>query len=622
MATASGDRGRTPGGEGMPAGDASAASRRRRRARRLKWTTAILLTLLSFQFFRFQVLRSHDLTLQSERNRLRPITLTAPRGAVYDREGRVLAESVPGYRVAVLPAREESVRRSLERLSRFLPLDSARTEALLRQYRRHPNRVLTVTDDADFQVVSAIEERRPHFPRVTVEMVPRREYPAGPATAHLLGYVGEVSGEELTREAFAGYRAGRVVGKAGLERQYEGRLSGEPGTRYVEVNAVGSVVREFGPRPTDPPVPGEDVVLGLDLRLQLAADSLFPEDHKGAVVALDPRNGEVLLYYSHPSYDTNRFVGGVAAEFWEALQEDPDRPLLDRVSVATYPPGSTFKLALAGIALRRGDAGIGTRMPEVCTGGFQFGNRRFRCWKPEGHGSLDLAGAIKRSCNVYFYQLGLRIGLEALLEGSVSLGFGQPTGIDLPFEASGYLPPDTDWFTRRYGRYGWTRAVTLNLAIGQGENRQTLLGMAQFYSALATGQRPVVPHLLRNPRLSERRAEWSPGLSDSQLNDLHGALVEVVNGEGGTAYPYRLEQWRLAGKTGTAQNPGGEPHSWFVGFAPAEEPEIVIASIVEHGHPDNQTSLAVPYAAQLVDRYLDSASSRPDRIAEVREPPE
>ncbi len=572
----------------------------------MKWGLALLLLLLSAQFFRLQIVRSHSYTLRSDQNRLRPVTVPSPRGAIYDRNGRVLAENVPGYRISVLPGRAEGVRASLGRLSRFLDLDSARIETLMERRGRNPNRALTVTDDADFSVVSAVEGRRPSLPRVTVETLPKRRYPAGPAVAHAMGYVGEVSEEELAREEFAGYRPGRMVGKSGLERQYEDRLSGEPGVRYVEVNAVGSVVRELGPRPAVPPEPGRDLVLGLDLRLQQAADSLFPDGMKGGVVALDPETGEILVYYSHPSYEINRFVGGVPEEYWSALRDDADRPMLDRVGAATYPPGSTFKPVVAGLALRDGDARIGSRMPRVCTGGLQYGNRRFRCWREEGHGELDMAGALKHSCNVYFYQLGLRVGLEDLLEGAATLGFGRPTGVDLPNESPGYLPPDVGWFTRRYGRYGWTRAVTLNLAIGQGENQQTLLRMAQFFTALATGERPPVPHLVRDPRLADRRAGWAPGLSADQLDDLRRALTRVVNEEGGTAYPYRLDRWRLAGKTGTSQNPQGEPHSWFVGYAPAEDPEIVIASIVEHGHPDDQTSRAVPYAAELVRRYLES----------------
>lgn len=604
--------------EGGQGGGASAASRQRRRARLVKYGLVALLALLSVQFFRLQVLRSHSYSLRSERNRLRAITLPPPRGAIYDRQGRVLAENVPGYRVTVLPSGVDSVRRSLERLSRFLPLDSARTEALLSEYRQRPNEAVTVTDDAGFEQISAIEARRPAFPRVTVEMLPRRRYVAGPSTAHMLGYVGEVSESELSQPAFEDYRPGRIVGKSGLERMYEPHLSGRPGVRYVEVNAVGSVVREFAPRPTDPPQPGQDLVLGLDLGLQLAADSLFPEDRKGGVVAMDPHNGEVLIYYSHPGYDTNRFVGGVPADYWNSLQDDPDRPLLDRVAAATYPPGSTFKLAVAALALRDGHADIGTYMPQACTGGFQYGRRRFRCWREEGHGPLSLARAIKRSCNVYFYQLGLRVGLESLLQGARELGFARPTGIDLPYETPGYVPPGPDWFTERYGRYGWTRSVTLNLAIGQGENQQTLLGMAQFYAALATGESPPVPHLVRNPALSGRRADWSPGFSRAHLEDLRGAMERVVNEEGGTAYSYRLRRWRVAGKTGTSQNPHGEPHSWFVGYAPAHDPQIVIASMVEHGHPDDQTSLAVPYAMQLVGRYLDARYPAADSVPDVR----
>lgn len=564
------------------------------------------MSILAVQFFSLQVLRSSRYELRSENNRLRRVTLPPPRGTLYDRDGEVVAENVPGYTVSVLPGRRDSVAHSLERLSPYLGLNEESRGTLLEELSRRPNQALVVREQADFTAVSAIEERRPGFPRVSVEMRPRRRYPRGRQVAHVLGYVGEISGQQLEQPEFRGYRAGRVVGKAGVERQYESRLGGAPGVRYMEVNAVGSVVREFGPRPRVPPVPGENLVVGLDMDLQMAADSLFPADHRGAVVALEPSSGEVLLYYSHPTYDPNRFIGGIDLEYWRSLQEDPDRPLLDRVSAATYPPGSTFKLAMATIAMERGMVSLDTRMPTACDGTYRYGNRTFRCWRPEGHGDLDLAGAIKESCNVYFYQLGEQMRVAPILEGARRLGFGRATGIDLPYEASGHIPASTEWYTRRYGRYGWTQSVALNLAIGQGENQQTLLREALFFSALATGERPIVPHLVVDPRLERRRVDWSLGLTETQREGLVSAMGRVVNEVRGTAYPHRLENWRLAGKTGTAQNPHGEPHSWFVGFAPMDDPQIVIAALVEHGHPDEATSLAVPYASQLVRTYLDS----------------
>jgi penicillin-binding protein 2 len=562
-------------------------------------------------FFRLQVLHSSSYELRSERNRLRAITVPAPRGTMYDRNGRVIAENVPGYSVSLLPGREDTVRATLARLAPILGLDARDQQALMQKYEALPQRPLLVSDDASFRQVSSIEERRPEFRRAVVDMRPRRRYPDGHVVAHVVGYVGEISESELKNPAFAGYDAGRIVGKMGLEREYEDTLGGDPGIRYVEVNALGSIVREMGPGPAVPPVPGHDLVLGLDMKLQDFADSTFPPDHRGAVVAVDPHTGEVLLFYSHPEFDPNAFVGGVDVDTWVSLRDDPAKPLLNRVTGAAYPPGSTFKPVVSAIAMRRGVVSIGDHMDIPCRGALRYGTRVWRCWKPEGHGSLSLAEAIEQSCDVYFYQLGMKLGLDAMMDGSHRLGFGEPTGIDLPHEAAGYFPASREWFDRRYGPRGWTESVDLNLAIGQGENQQPLLRQVLFYAALATGRRPIVPHLRRSRALERRRVDWSLDLPDAERRQLVDALVSVVNDPKGTAYAWRLERWTMAGKTGTAQNPQGAPHSWFVGFAPAQDPDIVIAGVVEHGHPDNTVSLAVPYVSAIVKRYLEEIHPAP-----------
>lgn len=591
--------------EGMRTGQ------RTRRATGARIALLTVLAVLVGAFFKMQVLHSTAYTLRSEENRLRAIPIPAPRGAIYDRDGRVIAESVPGYSISLLPGPVDSVTAALRRIAPYLDLGPDRQESLLARFKEFPYQPLVLVDDATFEQVSTIEERRPEFRRAVVEMQPRRYYPYGPLFAHAVGYVGEISEAELASDSFAGYDAGRIVGKSGVEKEYEKVLGGTPGVRYVEVDARGSVVSEFGPRPTVPPEPGQDLTLGLDARLQQEADSLFPQDKRGAVVALDPRTGEVLLFYSRPSYDPNDFVGGISSELWRRLRDDPARPLLNRVTGAAYPPGSTWKPVLATIAMRDDVANIHSHMPSPCRGALRYGNRLFRCWKPEGHGDLDMSGAIQQSCDVFFYQLGLEVGLDPMLEGATKLGFGRRTGIDLPYEETGMIPPSRSWYNQRYGKYGWTESVVLNLAIGQGENDETPLRQAYFYAALATGSSPIVPHLLRDESFQRNHAAWSLGLSESERQDLVHALERVVNEPGGTAYAHRLERWTIAGKTGTAQNPHGDPHSWFVAFAPAEHPEIVLAALVENGHPDNSTSLAVPLATRLIGAFLDEQHPAP-----------
>jgi penicillin-binding protein 2 len=585
------------------------------RVRRARAAAALLIAvvgLLAVAFFRLQVVGSGAYELQSRNNRLRPIPIPAARGAIYDRHGELLAESIPGYSLSLLPAPPDTARATLERLAPYLKLDVEDIESILRRRGRNPQLPVLVRDDLSFGQVAAVEERRPEFRRVVIETHPRRRYPAGSVVAHAIGYVGEISEAELDSDEFVEYEAGRIVGKQGIERSYEAELAGTAGTRYVEVNARGSIVREFQSDLERSAEPGTDLNLTLDLGLQQFADSIFPDEDVGGAVALDPRTGEVLLLYSHPSFDPNLFVGGISVADWSTIRDDPRQPVLNRAAAALYPPGSTWKLVLGVLGMRQEIVGIDTYMPTSCRGALQFGRRPFRCWKPEGHGPLDLSGAIKESCNVYFYQLGLRLGLDPLLSGVDGLGFNQATGIDIPGEISGRFPPSRAWYDRRFGRRGWTESVVLNLSIGQGETEQTLLRMAQFYSALALGRPPVVPHLVQSEVLDQVREDWSLDLPEARRLELVSGLKRVVNEPGGTAYWHRPLEWTLAGKTGTAQNPHGEPHSWFVGFAPADDPRIVIAAIVENGHPDNQTSRAVPFASQVVARFLEAEGVPPD----------
>ncbi|MCG8467357.1 MAG: penicillin-binding protein 2 [Gemmatimonadetes bacterium] len=582
---------------------------RRRRGGMAGAAVLITLSLLAVAFFRLQILSGNQYALQSEENRLRAISLPAPRGTIYDRNGRVVAENVPGYVVSILPGPRDTVAATLERLADRLELSLERREDLLGRNRARPNESLVVHDDASFEQVAFIEARRPRFRRVVVEAQPQRRYPNGPPVAHIIGYVSEINERELALPRYEGYEAGRTIGKDGLEAQYEALLAGDRGVRYVEVNALGSIVREFDVGSGQPAIPGNDLQLGLDLDLQVYADSIFPEGMRGGVVALDPHTGEVVLAYSHPTFDPNRFIGGIPGDLWNALRDDPDKPMLNRVSTAAYPPGSTWKLVMSAIGMKRGHLAIDTYLQHTCRGGLSYGNRFFRCWNSAGHGGLDLSGAIKNSCNVYFYQTGQRIGLDPMLEDVQALGFGQRTGIDLPFEIAGIFPPSREWFNEQYGRRGWTESVVWNLSIGQGENQQSLLGMAQFYAALATGQSPIRPHFARDENLAGRRVDWRLDLSEARRYELVDALARVVNEPGGTAYSQRLDRWTLAGKTGTAQNPHGAPHSWFVGFAPAYDPRVVVAAVVEQGHPDGQPSLAVPLASRVVDRFLESIAA-------------
>lgn len=590
----------------------STQAHQRLRSRVARWLLLVVVVGLATQFFRIQVLKHTTYALRSDENRIRRLPIPAARGTIYDRQGRVLAENVPGYSIVVLPLSLDSLRVALDKLADLLGHSDEKTERLVEAYRLHPNRPVMVESDASFAEVSAIEERRAHLPGgILIETAPKRYYTFGPLLAHVIGYVGEISEEELKLEEFRGYEPGRIVGQTGVERVYDRVLAGTPGERYVEVNALGRLVGDFqAPRRT-PPVPGRDLYLNIDLDLQQKAAELFPDTLAGAVVAIEPESGAVLAMYSAPSFDPNVFVGSLEAGAWRQLNIDPGRALFNRAVSATYAPGSTFKLVIAGIAMAAGEADAGTHMPIPCRGALLYYGRVFRDWTPSGHGSLDLVGAIRESCDVYFYQLGLKIGLERMLAAVPRFGFRRPTGIDLPSDISGAFPPDTSWYTRRYGRSGWTNSVALNLAIGQGENAQSPLKMVQVFAALANGGTLPTPRVARDGAVTEPAATLP--LDGGQIAVLRQAMVEVVNTPTGTARGSRLSGWTLAGKTGTAQNPHGEDHAWFIGFAPEENPAIVAAAVLEGG--GHGSSAAAPIVSRLVGFYLENHMSESPETA-------
>ncbi len=565
--------------------------RRLRLTRAVVWGAGIALVLV---FFRTQILEHSKYQLQSETNRLRPIPLPAPRGIITDRNGKVLAENVTGYTVSLLPTTDEdSLRATLRRIGSIVKLDSLAIQRVLVRYRRAPYLPVSVLPSATFEVVSALEERRLILPGLLIQAEPKRHYPDSSLVAHLVGYVGELTEAERAQRRFATVRLGGLLGKGGLERQYDDTLRGADGVRFVEVSAFNRVVREAGAAARLPPVPGRALHTTIDLELQRYIAQIFPAGQRGAVLALNPNSGEILALYSAPGFDPNAFVGGVDPDYWRRLNVSEAHPLFDRTIQARYPPGSTWKLALAAMALKRGIVTLRSRMPIPCRGGLQYGNRFFRCWSAKGHGDLALADAIAQSCDVFFYQLGLKLGLTSLLEDATGLGFHARTGIDLPGEITSEFPGGTDYYDRVYGPRRWTSAVTLNLAIGQGENAQTLVNMVRFYQMLASDGRARPPYIVRPVA--------GPGatlaLTSEQLAGLRQAMINVV--ERGTARGAGRfgGSISIAGKTGTAQNPHGPAHGWFIGFAPAEKPEIVVGAIVEFAREG-------PYVAPLVTRVI------------------
>lgn len=573
-----------------------------RRGRAAALISTGLVLFLVAAFFRTQILHKRQWVLQSEENRLREVPIAAPRGIIYDRKGKIIAENVVGYTVSVLAQSEDSLRATLLRLSGTIPMSPQQSELAVRRYRKAPTRPTVLLNDASFDVVSVLEEHRVDFPSLIIMSSPKRFYPDGPAVMPFVGYVNEISEAELLLPQYSQYKAGQQVGKQGLEKQYEAVLHGREGSRYVEVDARGRIVREEGAQERKPQQAGS-LQTNIDLDLQLYVSQLFADSLVGGAVAMDPNNGEVLALYSNPSYDPNKFIGGISVAYYDSLRNNPKKPLYNKALQGVYPPGSTWKLATAVIGLQDNVVTTESRMPQACNGYYYFGNRAWQCWQKAGHGSLDLMGAITQSCDVYFYQLGLKLGLSRLVAGGVQLGMNSKTGIDVPEEIRPRYPDRLEYFNQRYGARNWTGgAMAMNMSIGQGDNAQTILNMARFYSALATDGSAAKPEIVR------RSAERKPimNLAPAQLDELRKAMMGVV-AAGGTAASAALGGGvALAGKTGTAQTQAlsrGQTceHAWFVGFAPAENPKVVVAVMIEcggHGY------LAARVASAIIGKYL------------------
>jgi penicillin-binding protein 2 len=581
---------------------------RERRLMSALFAITFMISVLLTAFFQTQVVRGEQFALRSEENRLRPVVIPAPRGTITDRYGEIVATSIPGFSLTLLPGAKETIEATLHDLAPFLGLAETQIAQLMEQRARRPNDLLTVTDDATYAQVAAIEERRTSFPNLLVVDRPKRYYPAGAAIGHIIGYVSEISREELALPQFKdnGYTQGRLIGKGGIERQYELQLSGHDGARFVEVDAMGRIVNARVTAEVLPPTPGQTLQTTIDLGLQNYLHQIFPDTMKGAIVAMVPSTGEILAMYSHPSYNPNDFVGGISPNLWAALNQDKRLPLLNRTMGASYPPASTFKTVTAAAGISRGLVTADSHMPVSCTGGLAYAGRYAKCWAV--HGSLDLATAIEKSCNVYFYQLGMRLGLANLVEYGSRVGFGKLTLIDLPGEKSGTFPPNLDYWPQHFG-YPAQPSEVMSLAIGQGPNDQTLLRIAHFYSAVAGNGTAPAPHLVVTDDAAERPGAIDLGLSEEGLETLWRGLAQVIQ-PGGTGWLSALEHWQLYGKTGTAQNPQGEDHGLFAGFsgAPGGPPEIVAVAIVEHGLHGADVS---PLVAKAINYYLSKKHGIP-----------
>lgn len=576
------------------------------------------LGLLS-RFFYVQIIDQERYFQASNKNRLRQVTLAAPRGLILDRYGEILVDNLPAYSIYAIPNEMKARDSVFAVLASVLqrPADDLRRTYL--RDRRGPFQRVKLARHVELPILARLEERKMELPGIVFDVEPRRFYPSGVKAPHVFGFLGEITEDELQTYRDLGYEKGDIIGKKGLERIYESVLRGEKGYRYVEVDALGREVRVLNELGEKLPRPGKNLYLAIDAQLQRFLETVMA-DKRGAAVVLNCQNGEVIAMVSKPDYDPEIFTRPIPQSVWDSLSNDPGHPLYDRMIQSMYPPGSTYKLVLAAAALEYGL--VDPEEKVYCPGYLRLGIRKFECWKKGGHGSVNLLEAIEQSCNVYFFRLIQKVGLNPWVEFSQKFHFGKKTGIDLVDEKEG-LVPDSTYFNNRYGRGKWSRGQFLNLSVGQGALLVTPLQMAHFAMLIANrglGFRPHLGRMIEDPITGEEHylapdTVWVKGISDRTWDYLHEGMFRVVNGEHGTAKLANPGRIHVAGKTGTAQNPHGDDHAWFIGFAPYEDPQVAFAIFIENGGSGG--AKAAPIARGILRLLLRNQKIRIPEIVQV-----
>jgi len=540
----------------------------------------------------------------SDNNSLRLITARAPRGIITDRNGEILATNEPSYSLYVVPADLKNNTNSLVRLSQILdePLSSLELMVESRKKRRRfePIRLQTHLDE---KMIAEIEENRVRLPGVYVQLEPERYYPHGELASHILGYIGEISEEDLTRLRENGYSVGAVVGKNGTERVYDQVLRGEDGGVQIEVDASGIQRRTLAYKK---PIQGQTLQLSIDWKIQELAEKLMA-DQIGSVVVTNPQTGEILALVSHPNFDPNEFVSGISFKDWNKLLKDKNHPLENRAIQGQYPPGSIFKLVTTLGALE--DGVIDFNKVFLCRGIFWFKTWPYRCWRTSGHGWVNLERAIIESCDIFFYQLGLLVKIDKIYSVAKEMGLGSKTKVDLDHELSG-LVPNPQW-KEATQHQPWFPGNTIQMSIGQGYLLTTPLQMLDVTAGLAMNGKIYKPHLLyrivdqnTGRTVFEKQPEvlHESSVDKKYLDFIKATMEKVINSEFGTGKKARIRGVRVAGKTGTSENPHGDNHAWFTAFAPAEDPKVAIIVMVENGGEGGIVS--APIAKRVMEQTL------------------
>ena len=585
-----------------------------------------VLVLYLFAFWYLQIVKVDYYRRLSDNNRLRRVTIMPLRGVITDSEHRVLANNRVAFNVRLDREKVTDMKTFFPRLAGILEMPESTLRDRIARYRGRPVfEPVVLKEDVDLAEAAYIESRRLELRGLSVEVESRRNYLYGPLAAHALGYVGEVSEDQIRTDPSGEYELGEIVGKDGVEKQYDEDLKGDKGWKQVVVNSLGREIQEIeaGRKPD----PGRALRLSLDLDLQRALEAAYA-DEAGSAVFLDPASGAILAIISRPAYDPNVFAHRFSQDIWGGLVNDPRRPLQNRVSMSKFAPGSVFKIVMSIAAL---EDGIATpARGDHCTGTWRFGDKVYQCWavRKGGHGYLTMREAIIQSCNIYFYHLGNDMGIDRISKWAHRFGFGEPTGVDLPHEESGTVP-DPDWKRRTVLRDPtWHPGETISVSIGQGAIEVTPIQMAMFAAAIGNGGTLYRPHLLLSREVREgieederqdyvsRRVELRP----RTLEVIRDAMWGVVN-EDGTGGRAKIAGRDVCAKTGTAQvfrvsrdidadklPKDKRDHAWFMGFAPKDNPRIAWAVFVQNGGHGGTT--AAPIARAVLERFFQKLDSR------------
>ncbi|MBF0229715.1 MAG: penicillin-binding protein 2 [Desulfamplus sp.] len=577
-------------------------------------------SLLLLRFVYLQIVEGDEYRRLSENNCIRLQSVPAPRGMIYDRNGTLLVDNIPSFDLKIVLQDAEPVDETIAKLAEFTGItleelmervDAGKKVSIYKPIVLKKN----ITRDQ----LAVVEAHSFDLPGVRVEIEPMRNYIYKKSAAHLIGYLGEINSQEIENNFYPDVRSGDLIGRYGSERAFEHILHGKRGGKQIEVDASGRLVRVIN---TVEPIPGKNVFLAIDATLQQKTESIM-EGQTGAVVAIDPSNGDVLAMVSSPSFDLNDFIGGISSEKWKALMSDPGKPMSNKAIQGEYPPASTYKIVTAIAALEEEAVDIHTTY--FCPGYHKYGNRTYHCWKKWGHGRVNIISALEKSCDVYFYRSGEAIGVDNLAKYANGCGLGKLTHIELANERSGLIPTAA-WKKRRFGN-SWQGGETLSIAIGQGFNLATPLQMAMFIAAIGNNGTIYRPKILKftqdyNGSLESRLDIKSEILgaipaSKQTLKIVKEGLLNVVESEGGTAKKIRIEGVDIAGKTGTAQVFSLKKsdrdsnrkfarhlrdHAWFVCYAPAQNPVIAVSVIIEHG--EHGSTAAAPVASEVLRTWL------------------